>query len=541
MKITLISIACCAIFITNAYAQELKESVQPLSGKAIKGFLYDVSKDADGNTNIIYQMKVDKKSDEVAYEKYTFDKALKFTDAVDTKVAKEQKEDVQRIMYYATVGGKNSFDVLSMKLKLNKMETLTTWDHKKHKYVFKKIISNETIKPKNDEGKVYLGYASYSSEDNSKSNVLVLAKIESKGKNQVDQFKILLFSDKLEITEKPLDLPGDYSLIYCEQLENEDAVMIFAPKKGAADITKYMYYQFDIEGNQKYKTEFKSPASALLITAAYEKDGNLYFFGTSTKSSDPFEKVFEEYAPIRCPGFPDGNNNFQDSKWRKSMKETMNNFHLLKFTGSKLDFASTTPVDEFKAKFKTAAGDKGATAYKGKNFFIENFYVTKAEEYLVAGQLKSTVMMGTSNIVDSYEDIICFHFDKTGNLKAQYGIGKMNSDKKSEIFDMKQNFYPSPDGKSLYWELMEIKGTKGYASMMDAYNGTPTFYPLYFPRIVKIDLAGTSMGKIQVLGDEKYYLRKDFPSMFDTKENSITYIGQDEDGKKLWIGKALLD
>ena len=536
MKITLISIACCAIITTNAYAQEFKESVQPLSGKALKGFLYDVSKDADGNTNITYQMKVDKKSDEVAYEKYTFDKGLKFTGAADTKEAKEQKADVQSTVYYATVGLG-----LGMKLKLNKMETLTTWDMKTQKYVFKKFISTETIKPKNDEGKVYLGYASYSSEDISKSNVLVIAKIESKGKGKDDQFLILMFDKKLELIEKPLDLNGDYSLEYCEQMGNEAVAMIFAPKKGAADVTKYIYYQFDIEGNQKYKTEFTSPASALLITAAYEKDGNLYFFGTSTKSSDPFEKVFEEYAPISSPGSPSGSNNFQDLKWRKSLKETMNNFHLLKFTGSKLDFASTTPIDEFKAKFKTAPGDKGATAYKGKNFFIENFYVTAAEEYLVAGQLKSTVMIGTSNIVDSYEDIICFQLDKSGNLKAQYGIGKMNSDKKSEIFEMKQNFYPSSDGKSLYWELLEIKGAKGYASMMDAFNGATTFYPLYFPRIVKIDMSGISMGKIQVLGDEKYYLRKNFSSMFDNAENSITYIGHDEDWKKLWIGKVTLD
>ena len=497
MKITLSLIVFCAIVFTTSYAQQFKESVQPLSGKALKGFLYDVTKDADGNTNITYQMKVDKKSDEVAYEKYTFDKGLKFTGAADTKEAKEQKADVQSTVYYANVG-----KGINLKLKLYKRETLTTWDIKKQKYVFKKVISDETIKPKNDEGKVYLGYASYSSEEKSKSNVLVLGKIESKEKDQSDKFKILLFNSDFELIEKPLDMPGDYSLVYCEQLENEDVAIIFAPKKGSANITKYMFFQFDIEGNQKYKAEFTSPASALLITAAYTKDGALYFFGSSTKTSDPFEKVFEEYAPI--PSLM--GSNLQEIKWQKSLKETMSNFHLLKFTGSKLDFASTTPVDEFKAKFKTATGDKGATAYKGKNFFIESFYVTAAEEYLVAGQLKSTMMMGTSNIVDSYEDIICFHFDKTGNLKAQYGIGKMNNDKKSEIFEMKQNFYPSSDGKSLYWELMEIKGTKGYASMMDAYNGAPTFYPLYFPRIVKIDLAGTSMGKIQVLGDEKYYL-----------------------------------
>jgi len=217
----------------------------------------------------------------------------------------------------------------------------------------------------------------------------------------------------------------------------------------------------------------------------------------------------------------------------------MDNFHLLKISGNQLLFASTTPVTDFKSKFKTAVGDKGATAYKGKKFLIEKFYITANEEYLVAGQLTSSVIMG-GTLVDTYEDIVCFHFEKNGNLKAQYGIGKMNNDKKSEIFDMAQNFYPSADGKSLYWELLEVKGTKGYASFMDAYYGTPTFYPLFFPRIVKIDLNTASLGTVKVLGNEEYFLRKDFTSSFDKNENSVTYIGHDEDWKKLWVGKLMI-
>ena len=145
------------------------------------------------------------------------------------------------------------------------------------------------------------------------------------------------------------------------------------------------------------------------------------------------------------------------------------------------------------------------------------------------------------NPTDSYEDIICFHFDKNGNLKAQYGIGKMNNDKKSEIFEMAQRFYPSPDGKSLYWELLEIKGTKGYESFLDALAGYEILYPQFFPRIVKIDLANSSLGAVKILGEGKYFLKRDFPSIYDKKENSITYISLDEDWKKLMVGKILLE
>lgn len=541
MKIILTGLVAIGFALSVANAQEIKENVEPLSSKSKKGFMYDVSKDENGNCNLIYKIKSDKKSDEVSFEQYSFDKNLKFLTTTDVKEKKEQKEDVERISYYANVGGNSSFSVLSMKLKLNKVVALKTWNHEKQIYIIKKIISNETIKPRNDDGKVYYGYASYESEDIAKSNVLVIAKTETKDKNQADKFQILMFNNNLELKEMPIDLNGSYSLVYCQQMPSEDVVVVFAPNKGAKDVTKYVYYQIGIEGNIKNKVEFKSPSSALFITNAYENASNIYFFGTSAKTNDAFAEMYSEYAPIFNPGAgAEDGNNLKDIKWRKHLEDKMDNFHLLKFSASQLAFASTTPVAEFKSKFKTAPGDKGASAYKGKKFYVENFFVTEAEDYLVAGQLTGSVKMGTENRVDTYEDIVCFHFDKTGSLKAQYGIGKMNNDKKSEIFDMTQKFYSSADGKSLYWNLMEIKGVKGYESFLDALAGNSVLYPLFFPRVVKIDLGTASMGAVKVLGDEKYFLRKDFPGIVDPKERSITYIGHDEDGKNIWISKLMI-
>jgi hypothetical protein len=519
-------------------AQEFFESVQPLSSKSQKGYMYDVSKEQDGSNNITFKMKLDKKSEALTYEKYSFDKNLKFINSSEVQENKDTKEDIERTSFYAYVGGTSSFDVLSMKLKLNKRVQLKKWDYEKQRYVIKKTISDETIKPKNDNGKVYYGYASYISADDTNSNVFALAKVDAKDKKLADQFVVLMINDQLELKGKTLELNGSYSLVYCSQISGDDIVMVFAPNKDQADVSKYVYFRFDIEGNLKNKVAFTSPSSALLITAAYDKGDAVYFFGSSTKSKKAFEEVFNEYAPIYNPG-ASGSNKL-DLKWRKSLDEDMDNFNLLKFSGSQLESSSTTAVSEFKAKFKTAPGDKGASAYKGKRFFIENFTVTPSGDYLVAGQLTSTVKMGLENTVDSYEDIVCFHFDKTGNLKAQYGIGKMNNDKKSEIFEMLQKFYLSPDGKSVYWELMEIKGVKGYESFLDAYYSNPSWYATYFPRIVKIDLLNTTLGEIKVLGNEKYFLKRDFASTFDKNENSVTYIGLDEDLKQLWIGKMLM-
>ena len=534
MKITLFSITCCAMIMTNVYAQEFKESVQPLSDKALKGQIYEVNKGNDGSNNIIYRMKVDKKSDAVSYEKYSFDKNLKFLGATETKETKENKPDVEHTYYGAYVGG-TGVAALRVTLKLNKDVALLSWNQKKQIYQVKKWISSETIKAKNDDGRVYIGYASYSSKDEAKSNVFVISKTETKDKTLADVFSVLLFDDKLELKDKPIDLKGSYSLVYSSMLENEDVVMIFAPK-GGSDVSKYIYFQYDIEGNLKNKVEFKSPASALLISAAYDQDGNVYFFGTSVKSNDSYDKVFSEYWPIYNPGARAASmegNNKMDVKWRKCLDDKMDNFHLLKFSGSQLDFASTTPVDDFKSKFKTAPGDKGASVYKGKKFQLQKFYVTSSGDYLVAGQLTSWMTQKNGNsidIIDSFKDIICFQFDKNGNVKAQYGIGKVNDDKASEIFSMEQNFFPSADNKTIYWELWEVKGDK------DWFTGDIT--RVFFPRIVKVDLSNSTLGEIQAMGKGKYYLKE---SKYDEQDKSLVYIGNDLKGKNLWVGKVLFD
>lgn len=512
-----------------ANAQELKEAVQPLSTKAVKGYMYETRKGDDGSVFITYKMKVDKKGDNVSYEEYGFDKSLHFTGSKDVLEQKIDKPDYEKTYYYATVGGTNSFDVMSMKLKLNKVVQLKTWNYEKQRFITKKTLSRDIIKPRNDDGKVYYGYSTYSSDD--KPDILTIAKTDSKDKAQSEKFCLVMFNKDLDLKEKPIDLNGNYSLVFSDQLSNEDVVAIFAPMKGAADVSKYVFLQFDIEGNQKSRVEYTSPSAAMFITASYDKDGSVYFFGSSDDSKkEPFERVYSEYAPIYNPGFTEGGENKLDFKWRKHLNDKMENIYLLKFSNNALAFASTTPLTDFKAKFKPAAGEKGARAYNGKRFSISNFYVTPSGEYLAAGQLIDD---------GNFNDLICFHFDAKGILKAQYGVNKQNTDKKSEVFRTIQNFYVTSDN-NICWELLEVKGVKGYESFLDAYNNNATFYPLYYPRVAKIDMNATTVSAFKSMGDGKYFLHRDFLPAYDSKEKSVTYFGHDEDYKKLWVGKMML-
>ncbi|MDB5206462.1 MAG: hypothetical protein JWR72_1537 [Flavisolibacter sp.] len=526
-----LSVTLC-FFILQSGAQE---AIQELSKKAGKGFISNTAS-SDGVYTITYKIPGDKKKNEIFYENYQFDNNIKFIKSEEVSEPKEKKEDKPDKTvsgFDASVGGCGGFDLLSMKLRFSKFSATKSWDYKKQRYFITKILTSETIKPRNENGKYY-GYAAFTGTD---EKLFVVGATESDVHKKGRDFFILGVNADLDITSKPVDISGSQSLVFSSQLDNGDVVLVFAPKKGEPDLSAYTYLRYGTTGDVKNKVTFKSPSNNLLIVDAQEEGGSVFFCATSTKSKDSYEEVFDEYAgTISNPCYKEGENK-QDFYWAKKADEKMESFHLLKFTGSQLDFATAAPVSEFKSKFKTSPQDKGADAYKGRRFLVSNFRITPSGEYLVAGQLTGKTNLGLGNPVKTYEDIVCFHFDKAGQLKAQYGVEKMNTDKKSEIFPITQMFVPSKDGKSLYWVIMEVKGFKGYDGFVAAYVGNATYYGRYFPRIAKLDVEGTSVSSFSVLGDEKFYTSKSFLPIFNTAENSLVFIGSDEDYKKLWLSK----
>ena len=82
MKTIYIGISLLFLNLSTMNAQEFFESVQPLSAKSQKGYMYNVSKEGDGSNNITFKMKLDTKSEAITYEKYSFDKNLKFINSL---------------------------------------------------------------------------------------------------------------------------------------------------------------------------------------------------------------------------------------------------------------------------------------------------------------------------------------------------------------------------------------------------------------------------------------------------------------------------
>lgn len=516
-------------------AQTANETVQELSKVAKKGVLDNSKIDENSLVRITYQMKVEKKSDQLSYEDYVFDKNLVFKGIQPTVENKTSKPDQKVTTLSAFVGGTNSFNVLSMSLNLQSEVWERIWDYKKQKYQWGKRLSKENVKPKNNDSK-YIGFAAYSNDDD--GSVAVIASYE-KAKDNEDQFVALYITNDLSLKETALPLTGNYSLVYCDVLQSNNIYAIFAPNKGMSDTKKYVYIEFTPKAEIVIKKEFTAPSSNMLIMDAKEINGSVYFCAGSDKSSDAYNQVFSHYAPIDNPGYSTSKNKLMDKYERKVYGTEFYNFHLLKITNGEVMLASTVPVSSFKQKIVTPQGQKKASPYEGKKIAIQNITVTPTGECLVTGQLEDKKIINNGTTISwRYYDFVCLHFDNTGNLKAQYAVEKMNDDSKSEMFQSKQNFFLSADGKSMYWELMEVKGTKGYASFLDAYNGNTTFIANYFPRIAKIDLEKTTLSAFTVLGEKgKYLVYKNQSFLFDEKTKTRYYIGHDEDYEKLWLAK----
>lgn len=515
----------------NASAQ-IKEASEDLSKPAKKGVLVDANIAQDGNIRITYKMKTDKKSDNLNYEDYVFDTDLKFLGIQKTNENKQTKPDQQITSVSAFVGGSNSFNVMSMTLNLSQEVWERKWDYDAQKYKWGKRISKEQAKPKNNDSK-YRGFAAYDNDDD--GSVMVLASYD---KGDDDQFVFLHIANDLTLKETKLPLTGNYSLVYCGRLQSGNIFAVLAPNKGATDTKKYFYAECSMSGEITTSNDFNAPSSNMAIMDYGEANGSVYFAAASDKSNNAYNEVFTSYAPINNPGYSTAANRQMDKYEKRMLGQEFDNFHLLQFTNGKLQFASTEPIKAFENLVATPPSQKKKHPYQGKKFLVQNITVAPNGNILVAGQMIDKKIVNKGNSYEyRYYDYVCLQFDAKGILKTQYAVEKVFDDSKNESFAARQSFVISKDGTTAYWELMEVKATKYYASVADAFNGNSTIAAHYYPRIAKINMANHTMSDFESLGEKGKYLVYGSPSSVTDKNGNRYYIGHDEDYEKVWVGK----
>jgi hypothetical protein len=513
-----------------------KEVTQELSKAAKKGILVNTTLSDDGNLRLTYKMKVSKKSDEVAYEDYVFSKDLQFKGIEKTKENKQTNPDKVLTSISAFVGGSNSFNVMSMSLNLEREQWERKWDYDAQSYKWGKRLSKESVKPKNNDSK-YRGFAAYANDDD--GSVLVLASYDVKGDD--DQFVFLHINSDLALTETKMPVKGNYSLAYCGQMESGNIFAVLAPNEGMADLKKYVLVECNNNGTIVRSNEFTAPSPNMIIMDYREANGNLYFAGASDKKDEAYNKLFTSYAPINNPGYSTAANRQMDKYEKRIMGATFDNFHLLSFHEGKLLFASTTLVKDIKSKVVNPPSQKKSHPYDGKKMVVQNIVVTPQGDILVAGQLEDKKIVNKGSSYEfRYYDYVCMQFDASGNLKTQYAVEKEFNDSKDETFPAIQNFVTGSDGKTIYWELMEVKTVKSYSSLADAFNGVQTLTSNYFPRIATINLDSHTISDFTGLGEKgKYLVFHNHTSLMDKKDKAIFYFGHDKDYDNIWIGKYI--
>ena len=347
----------------------------------------------------------------------------------------------------------------------------------------------------------------------------------------------------------------DYLEKSAGDLADGDAVLIFTPIKSLMD-RKHMSSDpgahtiviLNADGKIETRIDYNTPTSGWVVEGySLSPDGkDIYFFGPAKDDA-----YVNNLMPVNTPfGSPD---NVAEIKWK--------NFQVMKVNGGKVVYLNSTPLEDFKAKAVNPPSQKRSPDYVGKNFEKTLAYVTPGGELIISGQKytttqvpdpNSSVQGATKTVIDEYKDLVMFHFDAQGVLKAQYGIRRDKNNKYSKANLTPQDVYINADGSILYWVYGEIQGMrKGFeigTSIMGFQGsiGVSKKKLLYYPAVSRIDLANASVGDFVPLGTDAegkqvYYTNPEFPQLLSEDKKTLTFIGEDKPGDVVWLARMPLE
>ena len=337
-------------------------------------------------------------------------------------------------------------------------------------------------------------------------------------------------------------------------IKSADMVFIFAPtfnKKNPVDYKKYTYLRMDHSGAVKEQFTMDMPSPNFIITGnGQAADGAIYFCGSYMEDEETFDQLYKEYSPLENPYYLEGANSRMTVYEAKTEKVKMDFFTVLKVNNGKVDWIKNNSIKDMEKLIQTPPKQKKAPAYTGNRFKVQNFVTMPNGDILISGQLLGRVKIKsynnftntvTSYAVKAYKDVVCLQLSSDGKVKAQYGVHPESvADKMNTTYPILENFYVGKDGQSIYWNLLETKVTKGYASFWDAYSGSPKLYPNYYPSMLKMNLSNSSITEYNVFGNRKFLLNKSTPYIYNHADKSIIYIGSDKKNK-LWLVKYVMN
>ncbi|MFH1319170.1 MAG: hypothetical protein ABII90_00755 [Bacteroidota bacterium] len=530
MKKLITAILIGLIFNINAFdgnAQVVDiEKTYEITGKAKRGALAKVDYDGLNGLYILYYVTKSREK-YMKFQIYTFDKDFNFVNMEEDEI---EFEKVKTKYKWFDFNGE-LYSVQGNYVEPNLIGTLVLKEKKityKYDWLFlgyhKNVEILKKVKPKTDDGRKFYYYAH--AEDDETGFIYVLCGIKANLKSvkgggdpysQNRDMVVLKFNPELEIVKEvsiKFDYPQNlaFNRAYSEYDENfnvtnEVGGMIFvtSPMGGPGmnkvadpENANYTFVNVDSECNLVSQIPFKSYASFWKIDELVldVTNNDMYLFGPSAAGKDKYYNLAMATTKFKA-------------------------VQLLKISNNKLEYITETDLEEFEAKFQKPPSQKKAPAYKGKKFEIANYKLAGNGDLFVIGQ-NFTPNQEKGN---QYKDVLAFHFDNKGTLKAQYGVDIKESNKYAKAAGAPQEFIENSDGSGMFWLLMEFKGLTMWGGK-----------PLTYPRIGKIDLANGTISDFSDYGvDGDYYLDPKFPYLETDKGHRIVFFGSNKSGKVIWF------
>ncbi|HMJ70650.1 MAG TPA: hypothetical protein VK508_17220 [Cyclobacteriaceae bacterium] len=512
------------------------EKTFDVSKDAQKGFIHLIDNDeAKQQLNVVYRVRA--KRNQAKFITYTFDYQFNLVNQSEEILDMEKELPAK---YRHRKFKKEYYEVEGLYVEPNMMGTLVL-KRKITKFAWNWFVNNYTIttsvegklKAKTDDDKKLFYHAH--AEDQNDGTAMILAGEKGTPKsgpvNHMMNFHFIKYDINLtklaDVTvnfETPQALVASYQFPTDEDEKKTDMIAIFATTKiknyvGGGKLwgenpAEYTYVRVSYEGKLIDRITFNSPNSIWRIDDfVMAADKSIYFYGPSNDEKGDYFRTRAEISDDK-------------TKWPR--------FQLAHVSNGKIDYISSTAMDEFKSKLKAQPDGKKGDPYSGRRVAFNDAIISPTGEVILAGQNYGLDRNGKGQIVGrAYEDLVMFHFDTKGTLISEYTMNK----KKAANGPDGQFFEFSSDGKTLYWSFFDNIDTKTVKELDFVLEK-----PLPMPKMAKINLATGTFDKYTEYGKGDNFVHyANLNYLKFTNTNQVNYLGENKKGSTLWFCRVNLD
>lgn len=236
-----------------------------------------------------------------------------------------------------------------------------------------------------------------------------------------------------------------------------DWIIVFAPMNGTISkhtksigdpkSTNLTYVRISPKGKILEKLSFDSPSNAWNIEGVYEHNGSVYLYGSAI-TKEPAKNYY---------------NDIVNKGWDQL---TLTNHQIARITNGKLDFTRAPSFKDIVTNQAKPANQKKLLEIDGKEYVTTGINILNSGDILITYQDYETESAPAKQggTYKKQNSVFLFHFDAAGNFKKNYGV-EINPDPKdvekfsTNVWEVPANhyFYPSGDGKNMYWLIRSVK------------------------------------------------------------------------------------